>query len=115
MQDALGEEERWGNLSVDFYNANHIASWTREFPSSVLWMKKRMGTPMLGWYPYLNWSGSAEDAEFIIDKKISIRHGSNEFDGVNNTRQAIEYLRNNLRHVSRSVRLVTIRCRERQD
>ena len=105
MQDALGHDKQ-GILTVDFYDANRIASWTRKFPSLVLWVKNKISRPMLGWYPYMNWSGSAGDMQFIIDKKISIRHAHDQFVRIKDTLQAIAFLRDNLRQVGRSVRLV---------
>ncbi len=103
--DGLAEKE---NLFIDFYDQNRIASWTRCHPSMILWVRKKIGNPLLGWQPFRNWSKSNEDTdeEYFIDNEVRLYEGNTTQDNGESIVQGINRLRNKISNTSDAVRIV---------
>jgi len=43
-------------LTLDFYDRTRIATWLREHPGLVLWVRERIGKPFTAWRPYGAWA-----------------------------------------------------------
>lgn len=96
-----------GRCHVDFLDGSSIASWVRDFPGMIPWVRQKIGEPLNGWKPFGNWTEIPKGAnpKFIVDKNLCLRSvGSKKdpFIGLN----AVLELRVSLRKPRESIRLV---------
>jgi hypothetical protein len=108
MADALRGVKGARNLLVDFYDRVRIASWLRDHPGLLLWVRQRIGKGIRGWQSYGAWANPAEgvDAEYLFDDTKLIRTGKRE-DGEGISGLAgIARVRETLREPQKIVRLV---------
>ena len=77
MQEVIDKVDGGEQLFKDFYDSNRIATWTRKHPSLVLWVRKAIGRPILGWKPYQNWANcpGGIDEEYLLDESLKLRDG----------------------------------------
>jgi len=70
VQDVPGHEA----FPLDFYDQKRLATWVRDNPGVLLWVKEKIGEPLHGWQPYGNWANSKEkeDAEYLLDDKCRL-------------------------------------------
>lgn len=55
------------NIKVDYYHGGRIASWVREHPAIILWVRQRANRPIFGWSSYPDWvSNLAENETYIL-------------------------------------------------
>jgi hypothetical protein len=105
MKDAVANEANAANLFLDFYDQTRIATWVRQHPGIVLWVRGRIGKTIQGWRPFGDWSGAALGAEatYLLDDKIRLRTAAN----VSVTAETgLEEIRKRLTFPGASVRLV---------
>jgi hypothetical protein len=50
MRSALGQRQR--KLLVDFYDRGRLATWLREHPGLIPWVRSRIGKTIAGWQSY---------------------------------------------------------------
>jgi hypothetical protein len=108
IADAIKGTPAEGKLSVDFYDRNRIATWVRDHPGQIPWLRARIGKAMPGWQSYGSWSlaPAGVDAGYIADDKARILTGDrNEGDGVSAT-EGINRIRKVLATSGHVVRLV---------
>lgn len=57
------------SLALDFYDRTRIASWVREHPGLIVWLRDKIGRSIHGWQPYCAWSYPAGDvgAEYLAE------------------------------------------------
>lgn len=55
MREAVATLEDTSSLTLDFYDRERLASWVREHPGLISWVRERIGEPNRGWRPYANW------------------------------------------------------------
>ncbi|EKV01262.1 hypothetical protein Lepto7375DRAFT_3417 [Leptolyngbya sp. PCC 7375] len=98
MREAIAEEDQASNLHVDFYDSNRIATWVRNHPSIILWVRRKVGQPLDGWYPYGNWANASEStaSQYLLDDRArlhDVRHPNKEgmrtVDGIQRLRQLL--------------------------
>jgi hypothetical protein len=110
LDDRLSEMESImndGRCVIDFLDGNAIASWVRDFPGMIPWVRNKIGEPLIGWKPYGNWAGvpHGANADYIVDKNLRlVKVGVNNDPVVGH--EAISNLRSLLRKHKKSVRLV---------
>jgi hypothetical protein len=96
-------------LKVDFYDRNRIASWVRDHPNVILWVREAIGRPIQGWQRYGAWASPVEtvEATYLIDDgvKISPRLRASIDDDLS-TLVGIDAIREKLRAPGGVVRLV---------
>ncbi|QRR00871.1 hypothetical protein [Dyadobacter sandarakinus] len=57
------------NIMVDYYHGGRIASWVRENPSMILWVRQRAKRPIYGWQSYNDWTFNLGTGEtYILDQ-----------------------------------------------
>lgn len=107
MKAAISGESENRNLHVDFYDRGRIATWVRNHPSMILWVRSKIGRPLKGWRPYENWSrASTIDEEYLIDKTLRLVDGESSMgknsslgieDGLIRLRTALEIPKSSIR------------------
>ncbi|MDE3857866.1 hypothetical protein [Sinorhizobium meliloti] len=108
IADAIKGTPAEGKLSVDFYDRNRIATWVRDHPGQIPWLRARIGKAMPGWQSYGSWSlaPAGVDASYIADDQARILTGDrDEGDGVSAT-EGINRIRKVLATPGHVVRLV---------
>jgi hypothetical protein len=59
MRDAVAGEPNAANLLVDFSDSSALARWVSSIPSVHLWLREKLGLPLLrSWKPYGAWSST---------------------------------------------------------
>lgn len=98
MKKAVSDYSDFGNLKLDFYDCQRIATWVNAHASLILWVHMKTGTPSLGWEPFSNWSNSKGDNndEYFINGvkliKVSSKGRYDELpavEGINQIRQSL--------------------------
>ena len=59
MKEAAGTYAK--TLTLAFYDRDHIATWVRDFPGVVVWLRERSGLPLSGWRPYGEWAAKVDE------------------------------------------------------
>ncbi|MBZ9993147.1 hypothetical protein [Mesorhizobium sp. BH1-1-4] len=108
MAETVKDIKNASKLHLDFYDRNRIATWVRDHPGLIPWVRHRIGKSIAGWRSYGDWSFAPPDAEnsYLLDDKARIKTGQSEdgdglsaVDGINRIRDA-------LRNPGQVVRLV---------
>lgn len=102
VADYLGHE----TLYIDFYDRNRLASWVRNHPSLILWVRQKVGRALPGWQPYTSWALSPDGVkdEYLLDDKAKLHYGITDNDGLDVV-HGITRIRNVLRRSRGVVRL----------
>ena len=108
MLEALRGVRGAGNLTLDFYDRNRIATWVRDHAGLILWIRSRIGRSLSGWRAYGSWSHAPEGVEqtYLVDEAARVTTGDkDDGDGLSAT-DGINKIRDALRMPGRVVRLV---------
>lgn len=107
MREALQDLPNASALHLDFYDRNRIATWVRDHPGIISWVRQKIGRPIYGWRPYDDWAGSGEgiDAAYLTDETVRI-HGSELRSEGLPAAQGIDKLRGTLAREQGVARLV---------
>ncbi len=97
MRDAVSPEDPNEALHLDFYDSGRLATWVRNHPGIMLWVRRRIGRAVAGWRPYEAWAVSPEgvDDSYLLDDKAKIHTGTRDdrsisvIDGVKKLRDAL--------------------------
>ena len=74
MKKAVADEANHENFHLDFFDRGRIATWVRSHPSLMLWVRNKIGRPLIGWRPYENWAnapGGVEE-EYLLDDGLRL-------------------------------------------
>ncbi len=84
MRAAVADVSDNGNLLVDFYDRNRLATWVRNHPGLIAWVRQRCGRILSGWQPYSGWALSPEGVEdvYLLDDKARLHAGITDEKGV---------------------------------
>lgn len=65
MKKVIGDLE----VVVDYYHGGRIATWVKEYPSVILWVRQRSKRPIFGWKSYIDWAAAlGDDKDYILDE-----------------------------------------------
>lgn len=108
LREALNGVDNATQLHIDFYDRTRLATWVRQHPGLITWVKEKVGRAIFGWRPYGPWSGATDsvDTEYLLDDKLRLHftgHGEAPLQPVTN---AIDELRDGLAQPGKMVRLV---------
>lgn len=108
MRDALVKMSNASALVTDFYDRERLATWVRDHPGMIAWVRERIGQPIHGWRPYANWTNSSEgvEAEYLIDGKSRVQDWRTKKDGPSSVEDGIKRIREVLSGIKGVVRLV---------
>jgi hypothetical protein len=78
MKEAVRDLANASALTLDFYDRGKVATWIRDHPGLALWVRERVGKPLVGWRPYGAWADTSEDVsgEYLSDDKVRIHTGT---------------------------------------
>jgi hypothetical protein len=106
MRSAVADKSGHADLHLDFYDRNRLATWTRNHPGLIVWVRQKVGRGISGWQPYSSWAVSPDGLqdEYLLDDKARLHTGITDEKGIDVT-QGIDRIRNILREVRGVVRL----------
>ena len=75
MKEALRGLPTAAALALDFYDRARIATWVRDHPGLIPWVRERIGRSLRGWRSFGRWSSRPADADagYLIDDAVRIR------------------------------------------
>lgn len=108
MREALAALEDPSALITDFYDRGRIATWVRDYPGIVTWVRGRINQPFKGWRTYGNWAGPSEavDATYLLDEHDRIYDGQSAQDGALPIKEGIRRIRSIVTRPRSVVRIV---------
>jgi len=108
MAEAVSSLPNAANLVLEFYDRTRLASWVRQHPGRIPWVREKIGSPLRGWQSYGSWAYQPEGsaAEFLLDNTPRVQTGQkNDGDGLS-TLVGIARIRDVLREPGKVVRLI---------
>ena len=108
MADAVEGIADASKLALDFYDRNRVATWLRDHPGLIPWVRSLIGKSIPGWQSFGSWSrapGGVDDT-YLFDDEARIKTGDkDEGDGLGAV-DGINRIRGVLRQPGQVVRLV---------
>jgi hypothetical protein len=106
MRSALGQRQR--KLLVDFYDRGRLATWLREHPGLIPWVRSKVGKTIAGWQSYGAWALSPQGAEdkYLLDDELRLKTGTRDGAVGCTAKEGLCQLRELLRKPQSIVRLV---------
>ena len=97
-----------GLLALDFYDRSRLATWVRDHPGLILWVREKMGKAIPGWQSYGPWAFSPEgqDSEYLFDDDLRIKTATIQGAAGMTTVEGIQRLRDVLREPRGVARIV---------
>ncbi len=107
MSNAVAGIANHDSLHLDFYDRDRLASWVREHPGIVTWLRERIGRTISGWRPYDDWAASHEGlaGTYLADDSVRIQSPASKGEA-ESIIQGMERLRKTLAAERGVVRLV---------
>jgi hypothetical protein len=70
MAEAVAGLPNAAELFLDFYDRTRLASWVRQHPGLIPWVREKIGKSLQGWHSYGPWAYEPEGraAEFLLDE-----------------------------------------------
>lgn len=108
LREALAGVANAAQIHTDFYDRTRLATWVRQHPGLITWVKERVGRALVGWRSYGPWSGAAEgvEAEYLLDERLRLHLGGSRDTPAQPVVNAIDELRDGLAQPGKMVRLV---------
>lgn len=105
MRAAKGRH-RSPSAVLDFYGADRISDWVNQHPGVGLWVRERLGVPLLGWRSHGNWARDVEGGAYALEEGPRVETSS--IKGLRHIPllEAIDEIRETLRAAGGAVRLV---------
>lgn len=106
MRTATISDENAEKLSLHFYDRSRIATWLRNHPALVPWVRQRIGRTIQGWQSYGAWaySASTSDDQYLRDSTHRFREVRRNADSIS-IDDGIRSLRNTLARLGGVARL----------
>ncbi|MCP3390929.1 hypothetical protein NLM27_19290 [Bradyrhizobium sp. CCGB12] len=108
MAEAMEGIADASKLALDFYDRNRVATWLRDHPGLIPWVRSLIGKSIPGWQSFGSWSrapGGVDDS-YLFDDEARIKTGDeNEGEGLSAV-DGINRVRDVLRKPGQVVRLV---------
>lgn len=108
MADAIVGIDDASNLALDFYDRNRVATWLRDHPGLVPWVRSLIGKSIPGWQSFGSWSrapGGVDDS-YLFDAEARIKTGDEKEGEGLSAIDGITRIRDVLRLPGQVVRLV---------
>ncbi|KWT64251.1 hypothetical protein APY04_3515 [Hyphomicrobium sulfonivorans] len=108
MRDALDGLAEAENLLTDFYDRTRVATWVRDHPGLIPWVKAKIGKTLQAWQSFGSWSYPAgkEDNAYLCDDESRVKTGHSEHQNGLSAVDGVQHVRSMLSNARKSVRLV---------
>lgn len=108
MADAVSDLHNRDSLTLDFYDRSQLATWVRDHPGLIPWVRTAVGKTIRGWNSYGAWAYAPDgiSGEYLLDEKLRIETGKKESEGGLRALEAIKQMRDLLREPGKVVRLI---------
>jgi hypothetical protein len=108
MAEAVAGLQNAEALTLDFYDRTRLASWVRQHPGLIPWVRDKIGKPLRGWHSYGSWAYEPEgtEGEFLFDDTPRIQTGQKDDGEGLSTLGGIARMRDVLREPGTVVRLI---------
>ena len=102
------KESTANDFHVDFFDCNRVATWVRAHPALILWVRKKIGRPHIGWQPYGNWAKSTGgvEEEYLVDDGLRLRDDNKNQNSNISVQEGITRMRQRLSAPKANVRMV---------
>jgi hypothetical protein len=108
MKEAVSDVPNGALLMLDFYDRTRLATWVRDHPGLIAWVRQRAGRVIAGWHSYGAWAHPSEgvSGEYLLDGKSRILTGRKEDGEGLAALEGIKRMRDLLRQPGKVVRLI---------
>lgn len=107
MADAIRGVRNSKALALDFFDRGRIATWLRDHPGLIPWVRQKVGRSIRGWQSYGAWAYASENenATYLLDDKLRVLTRKKESGGGVPVIEGLEHVRTVLREPRKVVRL----------
>jgi hypothetical protein len=107
MSAAVKGIKNRGLFALDFYDRGRVATWLRDHPGLIPWVRQKLGKTVRGWRSYGAWANPAEreSAPYLLDDTLRIRTGKKTAGSVS-AAEGLNRIRGALREARKVVRIV---------
>lgn len=108
MRTAAKTLRKRKSLTLDFYDRARIATWVRDHPGLILWVRQKLGKSIQGWRSYGAWAYPAEgeNAPYLLDDKLRIFTGTKRSGSGITAVEGLKLIRDALREPRKVARIV---------
>jgi hypothetical protein len=108
MAEAVNDLPNRSSLALDFYDRTRLATWLRDHPGLIPWVRTKVGKAISGWSSYGPWAYEPDgtSGEYLLDEKLRIHSGRNDSGSGFPPLEGIKQIRDLLREPGRVVRLI---------
>ena len=108
MREAIASINEPEALLLDFYDRDRLATWVRQHPGLITWVREKVGRPIRGWRPYASWAAPCEnvETEYLLDDKGRLLDWRSPKEGPLTIVEGVNRIRGVLNQPTGIVRLV---------
>jgi hypothetical protein len=108
MADATKGVKKSKTMIFDFYDRGRIATWLRDHPGLIPWVRQKTGRSIRGWRSYGPWAYSSEDerAPYLLDDKLRVLTRKRDSGGGVSSAEGLEHVRDVLHEPRKVARIV---------
>lgn len=109
MREVIDNHFPHGEIFLDFYDSQRVATWVNTYPSLAAWVRKKVGRDIEGWQGYDNWAYSRKgiNETYLIDESVRFsKKGSCSNSQSISIEDGLKKLRSELRNSRAVIRLV---------
>lgn len=108
MTEAVADIAASDRLTLDYYDSSRLATWVRDHPGFIPWVRKRIGKALSGWRSYGAWAyaPTENDTAYLIDDAVRLQTGKRESVGGLPAADGLDIIRDLLRESGKIVRLI---------
>jgi len=108
MAEAASDLHNRSSLTLDFYDRTRLATWVRDHPGLIPWVRTKIGETISGWSSYGPWAYAPDgiSGDYLLDEKLRIQTGRNGSAGGVSALEGMKQIRDLLREPGKVARLV---------
>jgi hypothetical protein len=108
MAEAVKDLPNRSSLTLDFYDRTRLATWLRDHPGLIPWVRTKIGKAIKGWTAYGPWAYEPDgmSGEYLIDEKLRVHSAKNDSVSGFSSLEGIKQIRDLLREPGKVVRLI---------
>ena len=108
MDEGVNDLPNRSSLTLDFYDRTRLATWLRDHPGLIPWVRTKVEKAISGWSSYGPWAYEPDgtSGEYLLDGKLRIHAGKNDSESGLPPLEGIKQIRDLLREPGKVVRLI---------